>query len=109
MADFLGPFGIRVNCVSPAVVASALQTEERRVSGSEAVKLIIQPYFLGEMDALCIFPRRLSEAQEVADAIVFLLKNSMMNDTVIKVDGGWRNMCTWGGAADPRSNAISLE
>jgi len=31
MADFLGPFGIRVNCVSPAVVASALQTEERRV------------------------------------------------------------------------------
>ena len=73
------------------------------------LSLIMQPYFLGEMDALCIFPRRLSEAQEVADAIVFLLKNSMMNDTVIKVDGGWRNMCTWGGAEDPRSNAISLE
>lgn len=68
-----------------------------------------QPYFLGEMEALCLFPRRLSEAEEVADAILFVLKNSMMNDTVIKVDGGWRNMSTWGGAADPRSNAISLE
>jgi 3-hydroxyacyl-CoA dehydrogenase len=61
------------------------------------------------MESLVLFPRRLSEAQEVADAIVFLLKNSMMNDTVIKVDGGWRNMSTWGGAPDPRKAAISLE
>lgn len=32
MADFLGPYGIRVNSVSPAVVASALMAGDRLVS-----------------------------------------------------------------------------
>jgi 3-hydroxyacyl-CoA dehydrogenase len=32
MADFLGPYGIRVNSVSPAVVASGLMGPDRIVS-----------------------------------------------------------------------------
>lgn len=34
IADFLGPYGIRVNSVSPAVVASALMGPDRIVSSS---------------------------------------------------------------------------
>lgn len=33
MADFLGPYGIRVNTVSPAVVASSIMGPDRIVSG----------------------------------------------------------------------------
>lgn len=32
MADFLGPYGIRVNSVSPAVVASSIMGPDRIVS-----------------------------------------------------------------------------
>lgn len=34
IADFLGPYGIRVNSVSPAVVASSLMGPDRIVSFS---------------------------------------------------------------------------
>jgi 3-hydroxyacyl-CoA dehydrogenase len=114
MADFLGPFGIRVNAVSPSIVASGLMGPDRL------------PYFQGELDASAIFPRRISQPEEVAHAVLYLLENSMMNDCEIRVDGGWRGSSNWGGANDrklpfrplyggptcsfaARSNALSLE
>lgn len=39
MADFLGPFGIRVNSVAPAVVASALMGPDRLVSAPRSFVL----------------------------------------------------------------------
>lgn len=39
MADFLGPFGIRVNSVAPAVVASALMGPDRLVSAACSLAL----------------------------------------------------------------------
>ncbi|AAW44682.1 conserved hypothetical protein [Cryptococcus deneoformans JEC21] len=97
MADFLGPYGIRVNTVSPAVVASSIMGPDRI------------PYFQSELEAGAIFPRRVSEPDEVAIGIVFLLENSMMNDYELRVDGGWRGSSNWAGPQDPRSNALSLE
>ncbi|KAJ0108349.1 3-hydroxyacyl-CoA dehydrogenase [Diaporthe amygdali] len=96
MADFLGPYGIRVNSVSPAVVASALMGDRL-------------PYFNAELDAAAVFPRRTSEATEVASGIVFLLENSMMNDFELRIDGGWRGCSNWAGPKDPRANAPALE
>ncbi|WRT68157.1 uncharacterized protein IL334_005132 [Kwoniella shivajii] len=97
MADFLGPYGIRVNTVSPAVVASSIMGPDRI------------PYFKSELEAGAIFPRRVSEPDEVATGIVFLLENSMMNDYELRIDGGWRGGSNWAGPKDPRSNALSLE
>ena len=62
--------------------------------------MTLQPYFKGELEAAVIHPRRLSEPDEVASAVVFLIENSMMNDSHIRVDGGWRGSSNWGGAKD---------
>ncbi|WVQ67494.1 uncharacterized protein L199_005694 [Kwoniella botswanensis] len=97
MADFLGPSGIRVNSVSPAVVASGLMSADRI------------PYFTSELEAGVIFPRRVTHPDEISDAILFLIENSMMNDFNIRVDGGWRGSSNWAGPVDPRKNALSLE
>lgn len=88
MADFLGPSGIRVNAVSPSVVASGLMGADRL------------PYFQAEMDAAAIYPRRISHPDEVAQAVLYLIENSMMNDFEIRVDGGWRGSSNWGGVND---------
>jgi hypothetical protein len=87
-ADFLGPSGIRVCSVSPAIVASALMGPDRI------------PYFESELEAGVIFPRRTSQPEEVAHAILFLIENGMMNDFHMKVDGGWRGSSNWGGPKD---------
>jgi 3-hydroxyacyl-CoA dehydrogenase len=97
MADFLGPSGIRVCSVSPAVVASGLMGPDRI------------PYFASELNASAIFPRRLSQPEEVVHGIIYLLENSMMNDFELRVDGGWRGATNWAGPKDPRENAPSLE
>ncbi|WVR05531.1 hypothetical protein IAU60_002549 [Kwoniella sp. DSM 27419] len=97
MADFLGPFGIRVNAISPAVVASGLMGPDRL------------PYFLKELEAGVIFPHRVTSPDEIGDGILFLLENSMMNDFNLRVDGGWRGSSNWGAPEDPRKNALALE
>ncbi|WWC94359.1 hypothetical protein V866_001201 [Kwoniella sp. B9012] len=97
MADFLGPFGIRVNTISPAVVASGLMGPDRL------------PYFKKELDAGVIYPRRPTTLEEISSAILFLIENSMMNDFNLRVDGGWRGSSNWGAPEDPRQNALSLE
>ncbi|BEI84667.1 hypothetical protein CcaverHIS002_0500680 [Cutaneotrichosporon cavernicola] len=96
MADFLGPFGIRVCSVSPAVVGSALMGADRI------------PYFLSELEASAIFPRRVTDPTEIGHGIVYLIENGMMNDFELRIDGGWRGCSNWAGG-DPRKNAISLE
>lgn len=68
-----------------------------------------QPYFNAELEAAAVFPRRTSEAAEVASGIVFLLENSMMNDFELRIDGGWRGCSNWAGPKDPRANAPALE
>ncbi|KAE8540577.1 hypothetical protein D1P53_002939 [Cryptococcus gattii VGV] len=97
LSDFLGPYGIRVCTVSPAVVASQLNHAGRL------------PYFIKEIEASCIFPHRVSEPTEVSAAVSFILENPMLNDMDLRVDGGWRNSSNWGGEKDPRENAIALE
>ncbi|KAK6909916.1 3-hydroxyacyl-CoA dehydrogenase [Kwoniella mangroviensis CBS 10435] len=97
MADFLGPYGIRVNSISPAVVASGLMTPNRI------------PYFQKELAAGCIFPHRVTTLEEIGQAILFMMENSMVNDFELRVDGGWRGSSNWGAPEDPRQNALSLE
>lgn len=109
MADFLGPYGIRVNSVSPAVVASALMGNRLVGRAQKTVRLSTKSYMMTELEAACVFPHRPSEAQEVADGIIFLLENSMMNDFQLRIDGGWRGSSNWGGSKDPRENAPALE
>lgn len=114
MSDFLGPFGIRVCSVSPAVVASALMGPDRLVSGNHGATTVpqltlFQPYFEAELEAAAVFPRRQSDPSEVGHGIIFLIENGMMNDYELRIDGGWRNSSNWAGPVDPRKNAISLE
>jgi hypothetical protein len=59
-----------------------------------------QPYFASELNASAIFPRRLSQPEEVVHGIIYLLENSMMNDFELRVDGGWRGVTNWAGSKD---------
>ncbi|KAM0750596.1 NAD(P)-binding protein [Meredithblackwellia eburnea MCA 4105] len=98
VADFLAPYGIRVNVVSPALVVSALMSSGSRVE-----------YFKEEIEAQSMFPRRFTSPEEISNAIVFLLENSMMNAFELKVDAGWRMISSWGGGQDPRKRSPIVE
>lgn len=113
MADFLGPFGIRVNSVSPAVVASSIMGPDRIVSAisggfSDLLQLTKQPFFVSELEAGAIYPRRVSEPDEVASGVMYLLENSMMNDFELRIDGGWRGSSNWAGEKDRECNQAPL-
>ncbi|ORY30181.1 hypothetical protein BCR39DRAFT_494785 [Naematelia encephala] len=95
-SDYLGPSAIRVNTVSPSIVASALMGDRTA-------------YFEAEVEAAAIYPRRFAVVDEVVSAIVYLLENSMMNDFDFRIDGGWRGGTNWAAEKDPRSNAPALE
>jgi 3-hydroxyacyl-CoA dehydrogenase len=83
-ADFLAPFGIRVNSVAPALVLSPLMLAGGR-----------DKFFQAELDAYSMFSRRFTEPHEIAQAIVFLMENSMMNNFHLKVDAGWKQLSSW--------------
>ncbi|OWZ60856.1 hypothetical protein AYX14_07054 [Cryptococcus neoformans] len=90
-ADFLAPVGIRVNSVAPAVVLSPMLEKGGR-----------KPVFVAELEQHAMFPRRFTEPPEIAQAIVFLLENSMMNSFHLKVDAGWKMITSWTPGLDPR-------
>ncbi|KAM0746217.1 NAD(P)-binding protein [Meredithblackwellia eburnea MCA 4105] len=98
VADFLAPSGIRVNSISPALVVSALMDAGLRMQ-----------YFKEELQAQAMFPRRFTEPAEIAQAILFLLENSMMNAFELKVDAGWRQISCYGGGQDPRKRSPIVE
>lgn len=95
-ADFLGPSGIRVVSVSPAVVASEMIADR-------------MPYFETELNAMAVFPRRASKPEEIVHGVIFLIENSMMNACDLRPDGAWRTGSCWGGGIDAREVAPSLE
>lgn len=78
-ATELGPHGIRVNSVNPTVVL----TEMGKAAWSDNAKAA---------PMLARIPlRRFAEEEDVVNAIVFLLsdKASMINGTLLRVDGGF--------------------
>ncbi|TYJ56348.1 hypothetical protein B9479_002896 [Cryptococcus floricola] len=97
-ADYLAPAGIRVNSVSPALVFSPLLNKGGRLA-----------YFEEEMNAHSMFPRRVTDASEIATAILFLIENEMVNAFHLKIDAGWRNVSSWAGGTDPRARSNVLE
>ncbi|KIR67758.1 hypothetical protein I314_02175 [Cryptococcus bacillisporus CA1873] len=97
-ADFLAPTGIRVNSVAPALVYSAILNNGGRGD-----------YFKEEMNAHSMFPRRMTNASEIGDAIIFLIENSMMNAFHLKVDAGWKNVSSWACGRDPRKLSGLIE
>lgn len=72
---------IRVNCVSPGMVNTALITNQHQVS-QEALQIDMQKYPLG---------KRFAEAREVATVVRFLLSeaSSFITGTDVVVDGGY--------------------
>ncbi|GMK57972.1 hypothetical protein CspeluHIS016_0500040 [Cutaneotrichosporon spelunceum] len=97
VADFLAPVGIRVNSVAPALVLSPMMLAGGR-----------DKFFQSQLDAYSMFPRPFTEPDEIAAAIVFLMKNSMMNNFHLKVDAGWKQLSSWA-AGDPRKISPLLE
>jgi NAD(P)-dependent dehydrogenase (short-subunit alcohol dehydrogenase family) len=81
MALELAHKSIRVNCVSPGMVNTALITNQHQVS-QEALQIDMQKYPLG---------KRFAEAREVATVVRFLLSeaSSFITGTDIVVDGGY--------------------
>lgn len=81
MALELAHRSIRVNCVSPGMVNTALITNQHQVS-QEALQIDMQKYPLG---------KRFAEAREVATVVRFLLSeaSSFITGTDVVVDGGY--------------------
>jgi len=67
-ADFLAPSGIRVNSIAPALVVSPMMDNGARTK-----------YFAEELEVQSMFPRRFTQPTELAEAILFLLEQPMMN------------------------------
>ncbi|KAM0747658.1 NAD(P)-binding protein [Meredithblackwellia eburnea MCA 4105] len=96
-SDYLGPSGIRVNAVSPSIVATGM-------AGPHL------PYFESELESGATFPRRQADLQEIWSGVKFLIENEMLNGHDLKVDGGWRLVSNWApGEPDPRAKAPGLE
>lgn len=96
VSDFLGPSGIRVNTVSPSIVASKMLGDRIH-------------YFNDELLAGAIFPHAPAEPSTIAHGVIFLIENSFVNNFDLKIDGCWRTTSNWGSSKDPRENAPCLE
>lgn len=97
-ADFLAPSGIRVNSVSPGIVATPMNT-------GKALE-----FFNKDLLANGVFPKRASDPAHVSSAVRFLIENEFVNAEDIKVTGGWRIVTTtFPGQGDPRDSMPGLE
>jgi 3-oxoacyl-[acyl-carrier protein] reductase len=76
-AKELGPMGIRVGCVAPGFTST--ETTEKTLR-----KDIMQEW-VGKTPL-----KRLATADEIADGILFILKNDFYNGRVLHLDGGVR-------------------
>lgn len=95
MSDFLAPSGIRVNTVSPSIINSAMV----------GAKL---GYFMTELAKSASFPQRPIEPEEISDAVLFLIKNGMINNLDLKIDGRWTLMTDRSGD-DPRLSLTEMQ
>ena len=80
MALELGPYGIRVNCVNPTVVITALA---RQVGWADPVKA---DYLMSKIPL-----GRFAEVDEVVGPVLFLLSDdsAMVSGTTLPIDGGY--------------------
>jgi len=89
LAKLLGPMGIRVNCVTPGVVATEIwhevESEMMMEKDTFADWLIEQSVASGQL----LIPR-IGQAEEIASAVAFLASNeaSYITAQVLSVDGG---------------------
>ncbi|TIA87684.1 hypothetical protein E3P99_03033 [Wallemia hederae] len=95
MSDFLAPSGIRVNTISPSIINSAMVGEKLG-------------YFMTELAKSASFPQRPIEPEEISDAVLFLVKNGMINGLDLKIDGRWTLMTDRSGD-DPRLTLHELQ
>ena len=80
MSAELAPRGIRVNCVSPALVKTAMQGDYAALIGKEAFAQVEQGYPMG-----------LGEPQDVASAVAYLLsaQAKWITGQNMLLTGGW--------------------
>ncbi|KAK9898225.1 NAD(P)-binding protein [Cystobasidium minutum MCA 4210] len=95
-ADYLGPSGIRVCCVSPSIVATGM-------NGPHI------PYFESQLEKSATFPRRQAQPSEMWMGTKYLIENEMMNAFDLHIDGNWHLVSDWAPGTDPRALAPGLE
>ncbi|KAN0059616.1 hypothetical protein ACQY0O_008184 [Thecaphora frezii] len=95
-SDFLGPSAIRVNSVSPGIVASPMNA-----TGIE--------WFKESLQAHGAFPREPTDFNEVCSLVRFIIETKAVNAEDIKIHGGWRLVADWAEGRDPRETYPGIE
>lgn len=99
MSDFLGPSGIRVNSVSPSIVASAMTAN-------------FNTYFTDDLLKHATFPRIPMTPNDLIPTLRYLFESKFMNGQDIAIDGGWKLVTQKpgvDGGPDPRELAPGIE
>lgn len=73
----LGQFGIRVNTIAPGLVDTPMFGQ-------------LTPEARASLEAMVPFPKRLARPTEYASLVVHIVENTMINGTVIRMDGAIR-------------------
>jgi NAD(P)-dependent dehydrogenase (short-subunit alcohol dehydrogenase family) len=79
VARDLAAVGVRLNCVAPGLFDTPIYGE------GEAAE-----QFKDKLKRDVLFPKRLGQAEELAEMVVQLLVNTYANSEVVRVDGGAR-------------------
>lgn len=75
LVKFLEPYHIRINVVAPSFVETEMQKNK--------------PQYIRKNIYDKIAVHRFADSEEIADAMLFVIKNKYMNGTVLEIDGGY--------------------
>jgi len=84
LARDLAPYGVRVNCIAPGLIYTAMTL------GADPSKRDNAEQRASDSMARVLYPQRFGAPEEVAHLVQFIIENDYMNAECVRIDGGKR-------------------